>query len=482
MQNWFNVDKKGLAQLLERKGKEFVLFELVQNAWDEQTTMVDVMLERIAGTRQVRIVVSDDNPEGFRNLSHAFTLFAESAKKGDAEKRGRFNLGEKLVLALCDEATITSTTGTIVFNADGRSTRRTKTEAGSVFTGIMRMTNEEIERCNEAMRTLLCPESMRTFYNSDQLKPRKALKYVEHTLPTEIADEEGNLRRTERKTIVEIFEPLPGETAMLYELGIPVVATDDRWHINVHQKVPLTFDRENVPPSYLAKVRALAVEQMRNQLTRDDANATWVKDAFARYGDDLSDETVKTLTTLRFGDKAVIFDPSDPEANNIAASKGYTLVSGGAMSGVEWDRVKSVGALRPAGQVTPSPKPFSDDGEPLKTIDEANWTPLMRSMVAYFKRMGTELLGGKISVEIANDPQWGFSGAFGSRRLIVNLGRLGHKWFAGPLEPINDFMLHEFAHHYEKNHLSENYYRALTRLGAQLTGVALAKPELFNRI
>jgi 3-(3-hydroxy-phenyl)propionate hydroxylase len=31
------------------------------------------------------------------DLTHAFTLFAESAKKGDAEKRGRFNLGEKLV-------------------------------------------------------------------------------------------------------------------------------------------------------------------------------------------------------------------------------------------------------------------------------------------------------------------------------------------------------------------------------------------------
>ena len=34
---WFDVDKAGLAKLLARKGKEFVLFELVQNAWDEDT-------------------------------------------------------------------------------------------------------------------------------------------------------------------------------------------------------------------------------------------------------------------------------------------------------------------------------------------------------------------------------------------------------------------------------------------------------------
>jgi hypothetical protein len=33
--NWFEVDKEGLARILERKGKEFTLFDLIQNAWDE---------------------------------------------------------------------------------------------------------------------------------------------------------------------------------------------------------------------------------------------------------------------------------------------------------------------------------------------------------------------------------------------------------------------------------------------------------------
>jgi hypothetical protein len=46
MKNWFEVDKQGLAKILERKGKEFVLFELVQNAWDEPgVTKVNVTLE-----------------------------------------------------------------------------------------------------------------------------------------------------------------------------------------------------------------------------------------------------------------------------------------------------------------------------------------------------------------------------------------------------------------------------------------------------
>ena len=77
----------------------------------------------------------------------------------------------------------------------------------------------------------------------------------EETLPTVIADEEGVLRKTNRKTQVRVYEPLPGETAMLYEMGIPVVDTGDRFHIDVGQKVPLNMDRDNVTPAYLRAIR-----------------------------------------------------------------------------------------------------------------------------------------------------------------------------------------------------------------------------------
>jgi hypothetical protein len=50
-------------------------------------------------------------PQGFRDLGHAFRLFAQSAKKINPEPRERFNLGERLMLALCDEITIRKTRG-----------------------------------------------------------------------------------------------------------------------------------------------------------------------------------------------------------------------------------------------------------------------------------------------------------------------------------------------------------------------------------
>src|SRR5262245_56826491 len=80
---WFEVDKQGLAKILERKGKEFALLELIQNAWDEPgVSQVSASLA-YRGRNRALLVVEDDAPEGFKDLSHAYTLFAESGKKAN---------------------------------------------------------------------------------------------------------------------------------------------------------------------------------------------------------------------------------------------------------------------------------------------------------------------------------------------------------------------------------------------------------------
>lgn len=120
MVEWFEVDREGLRKLLERRGKAFIIYELIQNGWDQNVSVVEVKLEMLSGKRAARLVVTDDDPQGFASLRDAYTLFADSRKKKDAAKRGRFNLGEKLVLAFCENARIMSTTGTVIFDAQGR--------------------------------------------------------------------------------------------------------------------------------------------------------------------------------------------------------------------------------------------------------------------------------------------------------------------------------------------------------------------------
>lgn len=293
--NWFEVDKGGLAKLFERRGKAFVVTEPIQNAWDTNAKHVDVKLVPVPGKPRVLIEVVDDDPDGFANMAHAFTLFAESAKKGDATKRGRFNLGEKLVLALCDEATITSTRGSVHFSAEGRQESRRKRDQGSSFAGTMRMTREEFAEVLAVVSTLIPPEGVETFINGEPLRARAPLATIEATLPTEIADEEGVLRRRERRTTLRVYEPLSGETASVYELGIPVVETGDRYHVDVGQKVPLSLERDNLPPAYLRSLRVLVLNAMAGRV--EDANAAWVREAL---GDErASDDAVKRIMDIR---------------------------------------------------------------------------------------------------------------------------------------------------------------------------------------
>lgn len=238
--DWFSVDKEGLSRLLERRGKHVAIFELIQNAWDEQACRVTVTLVPVPHSPYARLTVEDDNPDGFADLSHAFTLFADSGKKVNPQQRGRFNIGEKLVLALCREASISSTKGTVSFEADGtRRRKRIQRECGTVFNGVLRMTRDEYAQTCQAVRTLIPPQGVETTFNGEVLVSRQPVDEFQATLETEIADAEGYLRRTRRRTTVRVYEPLAGEMPSLYELGIPVVETDDRYHYEVMQKVPL---------------------------------------------------------------------------------------------------------------------------------------------------------------------------------------------------------------------------------------------------
>lgn len=467
---WFEVDKAGLGRLLERKGKPFILNELIQNALDEDTKRVTVTLERVPGTRSVRLSVEDDNPSGFATLSHAFTLFADSKKKGDATKRGRFNLGEKLVLALCDEAEIRSTQGGFRFDDSGRHTIRAKREAGSVFTGVLKMTNDEMVECEAAVQCLLIPPGVEVTYNGDRVPERTPIKVIEATLPTEIADDEGRLRRTQRKTTIEFYEPMPDEEASLYELGIPVVATGDRYHVNVLQKVLLNFDRDNVRPGYLAQVRALTVANLTERLTVEDANSTWARDALERHGDELPDYTVHRLMDLRFGDKRVAYDPSDPESNSRAVAAGYVVVHGGQMSGPEWTAAKRVGAIVPAGKVLPTYKPYSEGGEPAKYVPEERWSEGMKFVAHAVRLLGQRLLDRSVLVLFESgrftDP---WAANYGGAVLTFNYERLRKSWFENGLnEAVLNLILHEFGHETEADHLSDRFNDALSSLGARL--------------
>ncbi len=745
------VDRQGLAKKLANRPKAFIVYELLQNAWDENVTEVWVGAQMEPGRPVCQITVIDNSPEGFQDLTSVYTMFKDSKKAPDPTKRGRFEMGEKLVLALALRAEVCSTKGTIIFEGDTRRRSRHKTEQGTIFKGSFRMTREEYADLELAVQMLAIPRQIKTFFNGKLLQPRILEHSFETTLQTVRTDAEGQLQTTQRKSEVRLYKVRDGEVGHIFEMGIPVVETGDAWHYDVcvapqtrllthdlryveastvrvgqkllafdehgtktsprkfrastvkavreiqkpaylltfndgtkvecsedhqwltlksrtvrwaitrnmvvpsekrqgslvikpldvwsadesytagylgaafdgegclHQsptvnppggvrnrltfsqndnamlskvqrlleregykpvskilppqsgsrnrtrphtvlrlssrremvrflgsvrpvrllpkfdpdllgkmptgrgdavrlikkeylgvrtvlaietsthtfiaeglashncqRVPVNWERNNVPPSFLRTLRVEVLNALPDQITESRATATWVTDAI----DDprCSAEAMRSVVRQRFGEKVVINDPSDTEGTKIAVTKGYTVIPGGAFSKSAWGTIRENRLVLPAGQVTPSPKPYDPNGAPERVIERDKWTSDMHRIAEFASDLFTKLTSDQCYVVIVNEPQAAWSANFGTTpsvlgsRLCLNYGRLGRDWFSLPKrhERVLDLLLHEYCHHTVLDHLSHEMHETATKLAAKLANIALDEPEFFK--
>src|ERR1035437_9111474 len=418
MQNhWLEIDKEGLRKTLGQKDKVFLLTEMVSNAWDEDITEVDVSLTRPDENGFSWLRVTDNSATGWADLSHSHTMFAESVKKSKSEKRGRFNAGEKDVLALAIEAKLTTVKGQVLFNEDGTRTEGPETrKVGSEFVAKFQLTPEEYEHICRQAKMLLPPKGITTLFNGSPIQYRKPCGSFTETLPIPLADKEGVVRNTERKATVYLYEKNPNEVATIFEMGIPIVELgDDKWHVNVMQKVPLSRDRDNVNPSYLRKVRTGVLNVKFGELTdKEEAAAAWVRDAVSSPKS--SDEAVKHVMAARYGENHVSSSVSDIGSVKEAVSKGFNIVQGGSMTGEEWARYKAVkdekgeSVLKNSADVAPTntvgPVPNSD------IIPPDMWTPAMRSYATLVETVAPKLIGKPVAVRFIDNEDARLEGCF----------------------------------------------------------------------
>jgi Histidine kinase-, DNA gyrase B-, and HSP90-like ATPase len=469
----FEVSRDGLRQLLERRGKEFAILELLQNAWDQKVTRVEVTLTKPPGSRRAHLRVVDDDPNGFADLSHAYTLFAPSEKKTDATKRGRFNIGEKLVIALCETSTITTTTGCFEFDGSRRIQRRRKTETGSVFEGEMLLTVAEFDQCCGVIDSVIPPDGIDTYFNGRLIERRDPIHVIERkSLRTEIADDDGYLRATTRVTDIRIYEPPAGQPGMIFEMGIPVVETGDDFDIDVQQKVPLTLDRDNVPPAFLRGLRTMVVNAMSGDLDAESANHTWVHEAMADK--DITPDAVRDVVKARFGDKVVAFDPSDPEANARAVAAGHTVVHGRSLSKDVWANVRLAGAIPAAGQLFPTHPPAEGD------VEDVQPTAAELRVIDALDRLARALLGFGIRFRVVASMKYPHLASYGGRTMLFNRTRLGRNFLTKLDVEVVDLFIHEAGHEFCSNHLDDRYNNALTKLGAKLAFLVAEDPTLLQ--
>jgi hypothetical protein len=474
--SWFTADKDGLRQiherLVERRGFGIICGELYQNVMDTSAKNCKFILEKIPNAPRMRIVVEDDG-EGFQDLSHAWTMFAPSLKKHDPTKGGRFNLGEKVVLSFALSARISTTSGTVEFDENGRKEYpRKKREIGTVVEAELRCNEQRFQECLEYMRKILVRPGLTLTVNNEIILPRTPFLTFSEKLPTEIGDD---LRPSIRTATIEIYEA-QGETAMLYELGIPVVETNDKWHYNVLQKVPLNVDRDNVTPRYLKTVRTLVYNNTYNRVQGDDVVEAWVNEATSdpRCISDGAEHFLKQ----KFGENVVASTPGKRESDCAAVAKNYTVVAPRGLTKGQRENLK--GILKSSHEVFPI---YSDEvADDVKYFKENELTPGMLEIREYTQGLGKLLLGKHITVCFFHSVKSACSATYKSGTISFNLFYLGEKWFEnGVTIAVDDLILHELAHDIESNHLDSNYHGALSNLGAKLKHYAMKDPKWFGK-
>lgn len=468
---WFGADRKGLGQMNEHRPKSFIVKELVQNVKDEHgVTLCHLDINPVPGKVLAHVICEDDAPEGFSDLSHAFTLYRHTNKRKDPTKAGRFNLGEKQVLSLAKEASITTTTGTVIFHADDtREEKRAKREAGSVFFASIPMTREEIAECIEAAKTILMPERIDYRVNGEQVPHRKPLRIItDVTLQTEFENDEGQYRKTRRKTYIEVYLPDADEQPMIYELGIPVMPTGDKWSYNIGQRVPLNSERDNIQPSFLQDVRSEVLNVMIDNLEEVDASDQWVRDAASDAR--IKPETVRKVADKRWGVDRMVLTPGDSYGREKGIAKGYHVVSSREMSADEW------AYMREAKAVPASSAIFKRGVAASRSLPRSAWTQGMKRVEHLTQAVSRVARGFSADVSMVESPENTYAAWYRDGHVTFNVSVLGRDWFDKDLNIILELIIHELGHEFSSNHLSEEYYGGLCKIGA---AVALVDPAAF---
>jgi len=466
LNSWFDVSKKGLAELQSGKPKHFVARELIQNAWDEDTTVCDVHIVYDTKERKATVMVEDDNPDGFKDLADAYTLFAPTYKRDNPEKRGRFNLGEKQVFSICEEAIISTTKGYLHFTKNGkRKQSASMRNKGSVVIAILKMTKHECEEMLDIVKTYIVPEGIRFIVNDEEIHCRKSLKRIKVSLTTEIRENEV-FKKALRMTTVDIYKK--SEKAILYEMGIPVTEIGCEFDINVNQKIPLSIDRDTVSQTYLSALFAEVLNVTYELITEDKSSDQWIREATSNNR--IIDNAVKTIINKRYGDKVVVANPFDRNSIDRAIASGYKVITGNEMSKEEWENVRESEAIKSSSELFGSnfvnSTPYAPDEN-------------MKDVAELAKKIARHCFNTKIGVYFA---KWkgGVGAEFGENNLTFNVQNLGKKFFDPPVsEKTIDLIVHEIGH-LKGNHTEMNYHQALTKMAGKLTMTAIENKSFFD--
>ena len=151
-----------------------------------------------------------------------------------------------------------------------------------------------------------------------------------------------------------------------------------------------------------------------------------------------------------------------------AISQGYKVIHGRELSKDEWENVRNAEAVKSSSDLFPTEFTNATPVEPSSG---------MLKYAEFAKKLAKRVFG--ISIEVKFVKGKGTAAQYGHRTLTLNLSNLPKAFFDTLSIPLIDLTIHELSHEHG-NHTEHSYHQACTKLGAELTMIALKDPGFFN--
>ena len=434
----FSVSADGLRELNAGRPPWSLVKELIQNAWDEapEATTCDVVISPQTDGTTI-IIVEDDGP-GFATISDAWTLMANTPKRGDPTKRGRFNLGEKEIIALAINATIETAGTTVVFPpAGGRETASNSRRRGTRVALTMAWNAEQAETIRQRLLRFR-PTDCRLTIDGIEVPRRKPLASRKALLRTLIQHGPGlPMTDTRRMTTIDILDRYDEDTAWIYEMGIPIQETTMAFDIDVAQKVPMPPQRDTVSAGYLQAIMTETLNAMHEQMAPESFSETWVRTAIEN--ERIDDAAVESVKTHRYGKDAVMWS-SDTDANMRAAEAGRQVINPKAMS------TKERKIMAAKGGMESSKREF---GRPPETIEPDTTNTVRAKFATWIQDVG-RILRLRPTIKYVSAPDAKFVAQCSSNQVkptvTINTSFCSDEWLSQRGPEQLELIIHELAH------------------------------------
>lgn len=226
-----------------------------------------------------------------------------------------------------------------------------------------------------------------------------------------------------RRCSVEVHEVLPGETAAVFEQGLLVQNTGDRWHYNVLGPVPRLW-ADRIDSRFVRHLRLAVLAEMLDKLDDGDARAEWIRQSVA--DEDCPADVFVWWLRARFGDKIVKSSSYSPQADGRARDHGYRVLEPGhLMVGQSLNLARFCDvpmsidlfddAADPCHRIisglaedewdVDAPEGFVDvDGDLLELLPDEEYTRPMRAVAEYARGLAHYMLSAPLTLRFVRDP------------------------------------------------------------------------------